>query len=62
MEIVDYILANDVHGVVLATHRLKRDGKPYEYKTAHIWRIRNGMFAEWWEYPRDLYLFDQVWS
>lgn len=61
-EIVDDVLANDEHGVVLATHRLQRDGAPHEYKTAHVWRIRDGKFTEWREYPRDLHAFDQIWS
>jgi len=61
-EAVDDVVANHRHGVVLATHTLDRDGKPREYKTIHLWGIRDGWFVEWREYPQDLYLFDEVWA
>ena len=47
---------------VLATHRLMRGGARHEYQTAHVWRIRDGMFTAWRGYPRDLQVFDRVWS
>ena len=59
---LDDVLANDAHGVVLATHRLTRDGTEHEYQTAHVWNIRDGRFTEWWEYPRDLHAFDRIWG
>lgn len=61
-ETVDDVLANDRHGVVLATHRLQRDGRSLEYQTAHLWRFENGRLVEWWEYPQDLHQIDQVWA
>lgn len=61
-ETVDDVLANDTHGVVLATHRLQRDGTNREYQTAHVWRITDGRLSEWREYPRDLHQFDHVWA
>ena len=61
-EVVEDVLANDTHGVVLATHRLQRNGATHEYQTAHVWRIREGVFTEWREYPRDLHQFDAIWS
>lgn len=61
-EMVDDVLANDTHGVVLARHRLQHAGTLQEYHTVHVWRIRDGVFTEWREYPRDLYQFDAIWS
>ncbi len=50
-ETVHDVLANDKHGVVLAEHRFTRDGKPREYRTAHIYHIKDGRLAECWEQP-----------
>jgi ketosteroid isomerase-like protein len=61
-ESVDEVLAGDTQGVVLATHRLQRNGTAHEYQTAHVWQIRDGLFTGWREYPRDLYQFDAIWS
>ena len=56
------ILASDQHGVVLATDKLTRNGKPFEYRTVHVWRFEGGKPVAWYEYPRDLYQYDSVWS
>jgi hypothetical protein len=56
------VLANDGHGVVLAIHRLVRNGQPKEYRTAHIYHIRAGKLAECWEQPQDQFAFDEAWS
>lgn len=56
------ILAGDQHVAVLASARLTRDGKPAEYRTAHVWRFGSGQPLAWYEYPRDLYQFDSIWS
>jgi ketosteroid isomerase-like protein len=61
MEIHD-ILAGDQHGTVLATHRLTRSGKTVELRTVHVWRFEGGKPLAGYEYPRDLYQFDAVWS
>lgn len=54
------ILANDRHGVVLASNFFTRDGKPTQVRTVHVWRIENGAPVAWYEYPRDLYQFDEI--
>lgn len=56
------ILASDQHGVVLSTHRLTRAGKVVEFRTVHIWRFEAGKPVAGYEYPRDLYQFDTIWS
>ncbi len=56
------IMASDRHGMVLTTNRMVRDGKPIEYRSAHIWRIEGGKPVAWYEYPRDLYQYDQIWD
>jgi ketosteroid isomerase-like protein len=56
------VMASDRHGLVLSTNTLSRDGKRHEYRTVHVWRIQNGKLAAWYEYPRDLYQFDAIWS
>ncbi len=61
-EEVHDVLANDEHGVVLAIHRFSREGKPKEYRTAHVYHIRGGKLAECWEQPREPDLFDDAWS
>src|SRR4051794_8893044 len=52
-EIVD-VCANDSHGTLLLTHRLQRDGKSIEYRTAHVVQMRDGKIAAWQEWPGDL--------
>lgn len=59
---VHEIMASDRHGMILTTNRLTRAGKTIEYRSAHIWRIENGKPVAWYEYPRDLYQYDTIWS
>lgn len=56
------ILASDLHATVLATDRLIREGKSIELRTVHVWRFDAGKPIAWYEYPRDLYQFDAIWS
>jgi ketosteroid isomerase-like protein len=55
-------LASDLHAAVLATDKLTRAGKTTEFRTVHIWRFENGKPVAWYEYPRDLYQFDSIWT
>ncbi len=61
-ETPDALLADDAYGVALLTHSVQRDGVSHDYKTAHVWRFRDGKAVEWWEYPRDLHEFERIWS
>lgn len=56
------ILASDRHAVALASVKFTRDGKNCEYRTAQVWRIENGKPVAWYEYLRDGYQFDAIWS
>jgi ketosteroid isomerase-like protein len=61
-EIVEDVLANDLHAVVLARHRFTRDGAPRSYRTAHVYEIRDGKLARCFEQPRDQAAFDEAWG
>ncbi|MBV9282517.1 MAG: nuclear transport factor 2 family protein [Chloroflexi bacterium] len=61
-EIVEDVLANAEHGVVLVLHRFPRAGRPKEYRSAHVYDIRDGKFIECWEQPRDQAVFDDAWA
>lgn len=55
-------VANDDRGVVLLNHSLERDGGEIQYRTCHIWEIRDGVFTRWEEWPGDEQAFDEAWS
>ena len=61
-EQVEDVLANDHHAVVLARHSFTRDGESKDYRTAHVYEIRDGRLAECWEHPRDQAIFDDAWG
>ena len=61
-EDVEDVLANDEHGIVLARHRFTRDGQQQEYRTVHVYEIRDGKLAACWEHPRDQAAFDTAWG
>lgn len=61
-EDVEEVLANDRYGVVLARHRFQRDGAARDYRTAHVYEIRDGKLACCYEQPRDLAAFDDAWG
>jgi len=61
-EEVEDVLANDAHAVVLARHEFTRNGRRHEYRTAHVYQLRDGKLAACWEQPRDLNVFDQAWA
>jgi ketosteroid isomerase-like protein len=56
------VLASDRHGVVLASDYITRNGKQEQIRTVHVWRFENGKPVAWYEYPRDLYQYDALWS
>jgi ketosteroid isomerase-like protein len=61
-ELVEDVLANDQHAVVLARHRFTRDGQVREYRTAHVYEIRDGKPARCFEQPRDYAAFEDAWG
>lgn len=56
------VLASDRHGLVLTTESLERGGKKHEYRSVHVWRIENGTPVAWYQYPRDMYQFDAIFT
>jgi ketosteroid isomerase-like protein len=60
-EILD-VIANDDHGIVLLSHRLRRDGRRYEYRTAHVVRFSGGLIAAWWEHPGSPAELEAAWG
>jgi uncharacterized protein len=61
-EDVEDVLANDHHGIVLARHRFTRDGEQQEYRTVHVYDIRDGKLFACWEHPQDQAVFDAAWG
>jgi hypothetical protein len=41
---------------------LTRDGQQQEYRTVHVYEIRDGKLAACWEHPRDQSAFDAAWG
>lgn len=56
------MLVSDRHAMVLATHKLTRGGKPYEYRSVQVWRFEGGLPIAGYEYLRDGYQFDEIWG
>ena len=61
-EEVEDVLANEQHAIVLARHRFTRDGSSRDYRTAHVYEIRDGRLARCFEQPRDPARFDAAWG
>jgi ketosteroid isomerase-like protein len=61
-EEVEDVLANDRHAIVLARHRFTRDGSSKDYRTAHVYEIRDGKLARCYEQPREPARFDDAWG
>jgi ketosteroid isomerase-like protein len=61
-EDVEDVLANDVHAVVLARHRFTRAGAAKDYRTAHVYEVRDGKLARCYEQPRDMDAFEDAWG
>ena len=61
-EEVEDVLANDRNAVVLARHRFMRDRSSKDYRTAHVYEVRNGQLARCFEQPRDSAAFHDAWG
>jgi ketosteroid isomerase-like protein len=55
------IIGNDDHAVALLDHWFERKGARVEYRTDHIWGVRDGRFSSWLERPGNQDEFDRVW-
>jgi ketosteroid isomerase-like protein len=59
---INDVLANDEHGLVIASGRAKRRGKAVEWRTHGIYRFEDGKIAECWLLPKDQAVFDEIWA
>jgi len=56
------VLANDKHGLVIASGRATRRGRVVEWRAHGLYRFENGKIAECWVLPEDQLLFDDIWA
>jgi ketosteroid isomerase-like protein len=56
------VLARDDAVVQLVRGSAELDGKPVEWQTAGVYRLKAGRVAEVWLVPLDLDQFDRVWT
>lgn len=59
---VQDVLANDEHGLVIASGRAVRKGREWRWRGHGLYRFLDGKIAECWLLPEDQYLFDRIWS
>lgn len=60
--IIHDVLANDDHGLVIASGRAKRHGREWHWRGHGLYRFRDGKIIECWLLPEDQYLFDEIWA
>jgi uncharacterized protein len=58
---VEDVLANDEHGLVIASGSAVRDGKLMQWRAHGIYRFELGRISECWVLPEDQYAFDAIW-
>jgi ketosteroid isomerase-like protein len=56
------VLGGDRHATVLLTHTVDRKGVNSQIRAVHVWRVENGKPIAGYEYPRDMYQYDSIWS
>ena len=56
------VMASDRHAVALTSVKFEKHGATVEYRSAQVWRIENGKPVALYEYLRDTYQFDAIWS
>jgi ketosteroid isomerase-like protein len=59
---VQDVLANDQHGLVIATGRATRGGTAHQWRAHGLYRFRDGRIAECWVLPENQYEFDRIWG
>jgi ketosteroid isomerase-like protein len=59
---VDDVLANDRHGLVIASGKATRRGKVFEWRAHGLYRFEGGRITECWVLPEDQRQFDEIWS
>ena len=56
------IMASDRHGIALTSSTFSKNGEKVTSRTVHVWRFENGSPVAFYEYLRDMYQFDAIWS
>jgi ketosteroid isomerase-like protein len=56
------VFANDEHALLLLHHHFDRDGKHWEYETAHVCELRDGKIASWRDHPGSMQEFEDAWG
>jgi ketosteroid isomerase-like protein len=59
---VEDVLANDAHGIVIASGSAVRGGERVVWRAHGLYRFAEGRIAEGWVLPEDQYAFDAIWS
>jgi uncharacterized protein len=57
---VQAVFADDEHGVVLVALSASRGGQSVKVHEAHIYSMRDGKVAEFWDAYHDQYAFDEL--
>jgi ketosteroid isomerase-like protein len=61
-EEVEDVLVSEHHAVVLARHEFTRNGLLRNYRTAHVYDVREGKLSRCYEQPQDPALFSDAWG
>ena len=59
---IDDMLANDTKVVVLCTESAQRAGRSWSSPQVHVWTVRDGRAAVFWQYQGDQHAEDEFWS
>ena len=59
---LQHLLADDERVVGIQHSSAERGGKQLSVDACLVFHLRNGRVTEGWEYPRDLYAWDEFWS
>ena len=56
------MLVSDDHVLVVLDHHFKKQGRPVQYNTAHLWTVKDGRLTEFRELPDDQAEFTAAWT
>lgn len=59
---VDDVLAKGDTVVVLATESAERGGRTWSSPQVHVWTVKNGRLARFWQYQGDQQTEDEFWA
>jgi ketosteroid isomerase-like protein len=56
------VVANDEHGIALATISASRKGQSFSGTNVDVWHLRDGRAVEFWDNPTDRYGIDDLYN